>query len=268
MQATSFNIGLTLSGGGARGAAHVGILRALLEHDIVPNRLVGVSAGAIVATLYAAGKHPDEMMSAVAETSLIKLVKFGMPTTGLTKLDHLQERVLEVVPTDDFASLKYPLHIGVTNLNKGQLELRNSGSLSTTLAASCSIPFVFKPVLIDDSHCVDGGVICNMPVTPLLNTTDYIIGSNLMPYGLLPPADTGTVINIVWRCFDLGIMANTLPTLDLCDVVIEPSFLNSYNIFSINRLQELHDLGYEHTILRIPDIKRGIALKKELLRQL
>lgn len=262
------NIGLTLSGGGARGAAHVGILRALLENDIVPNRIVGVSAGAIVGTLYSAGLNPDEMMSAVAETSLVKLVRFGIPTTGLTKLDYLRERILEVIPDDSFDGLRYPLHIGITNLNSGQLELRNSGSISDILAASCSIPFVFKPVLVDGSHCVDGGVICNMPVTPLLNDADFIIGCNLMPYGMLPPADTGTVINIVWRCFDLGIMSNMLPSLDLCDVVIEPALLNSFNIFSINRLTELHDLGYEHTLTRIPAIKKSLRYKTELLQQL
>ncbi|NJC24999.1 patatin-like phospholipase family protein [Neolewinella antarctica] len=261
-------IGLTLSGGGARGAAHVGVLRALLENDIVPNRIVGVSAGAIVGTLYAAGLDPDEMMKAVAATSLVKLVRFGIPTTGLTKLDYLAERILEVLPNDSFDDLRFPLHIGITNLNSGQLELRNSGSISDILAASCSIPFVFKPVLVDGNHCVDGGVICNMPVTPLLNDADFIIGSNLMPYGMLPPADTGTVINIVWRCFDLGIMSNTLPSLDLCDIVIEPSLLNSFNIFSINRLTELHDVGYEHTLSRIPAIKKTLALKKDLLRQL
>ena len=261
-------VGLTMSGGGARGAAHVGMLRALLESGITPNRIVGVSAGAIVGTLYAAGLGPDEMMSAVAETNLVKLVRFGIPTTGLTRLDYLRERVLEVIPDNSFSNLRYPLHIGITNLNTGQLELRNSGKIANILAASCSIPFVFKPVTLGGSHYVDGGVICNMPVTPLLNDADFIIGSNLMPYGRLPPADTGTVVNIVWRCFDLALMANTIPSIDLCDVVIEPTFLNSFNIFSIHRLAELHDLGYEHTLKRMPEIHRRLQLKRELLRQL
>lgn len=262
------NIGISFSGGGARGAAHVGVLRALLENDIVPNRIVGVSAGAIVGTLYAAGLNPDEMMDAVAATSIVKLVRFGIPTTGLTKLDYLQERILEVIPDNSFNYLRYPLTIGITNLNSGKQELLNRGSLADILAASCSIPFVFKPVLIDGSHCVDGGVTCNMPVSPLLKNSDFIIGSNLMPYGRLPPADTGTVINIVWRCFDIGIMSNTLPSLELCDVVIEPASLNSFNIFSINKLTELHDLGYAYTMGRMVEIKTALNMKKDLLEQL
>ena len=100
-----------MSGGGARGAAHVGMLRALLENGIEPTHIVGVSAGAIVATLYAAGLGPDEMMSAVAETSLVKLVRLGLPTTGLTRLDYLRERVLEVIPDNSFDHLQpVPAH--------------------------------------------------------------------------------------------------------------------------------------------------------------
>ncbi|MBC6994065.1 patatin-like phospholipase family protein [Neolewinella lacunae] len=261
-------IGLTLSGGGARGAAHIGLLRALLEEGIVPNRLVGVSAGAIVATQYAAGLTPDDMMDVLADASLFRLVRVGIPITGLTTLDYLKEKVAEILPDNSFEGLRYPLYIGITNLNTGMQELRNSGPLHDILAASCSIPFVFKPVIIDGAHYVDGGVIQNMPVTPLLHEADFIIGSNLMPYGLLPPADVGSVVNIVWRCFDLSIMANTLPSTELCDIVIEPSMLNSYNIFSINKLRELHDLGYAHTRERMPAILQALEMKRDLLNSL
>lgn len=261
-------IGITLSGGGVRGAAHIGLLRALLEEGIVPTRIVGVSAGAIVGTLYAAGLSPDEMMERVYETSLMRIIKVGIPKTGLTTLDYLKERIALVVPENSFAGLKYPLFIGITNLNTGQLEIRDEGPLYDILAASCSIPFVFKPEVIDGDHFVDGGVIKNMPVEPLLNKTDFIIGSNLMPYGLLPPADTGTVINIVWRVFELSIMANTLPSLEVCDIVIEPSQLNAYNIFSITKLKELHDLGYEHTRQRMPEIINALRMKQELLEEM
>lgn len=274
MEATAWDrypdltVGLTMSGGGVRGMAHVGMLRALLEGGIVPKKVVGVSAGAIVGTLYCAGLLPDEMMTHVSDTSLRRLIKWGLPTTGLTTLDHLRERIRQTIPHNSFSGLKHPLYIGITNLNAGALEIRNDGPLDAVLAASCSIPLVFKPVVIGDDNFVDGGVMKNMPVSPLLQSTDFIIGSNLMPYGLLPTDSTGTVINIVWRCFDLAIMANTQPTLDLCDVVIEPARLLDYNIFNIVKLRELHDLGYEHTRERLPDIYRKLDAKAELLREL
>lgn len=264
----TMKIGLTLSGGGVRGAAHVGLIRALLEEGIVPNHLVGVSSGAIVATMYCLGLSPDEMLSAVHQTSLVRLIKVGIPTTGLTKLDHLKERLALLHPANDFSGLLYPLHIGITNLSTGQLELHHEGPLHDILAASCSIPFVFKPVIIDGVHYVDGGVIKNMPVKPLINEADFIIGSNLMPYDHLPPADVGSVINIVWRCFDLSIMANTLPSAELCDIVVEAPRINDYNIFNLARLGELHDLGYETTRAKIPEILNALEQKRELLEEI
>ncbi|SER04190.1 patatin-like phospholipase family protein [Neolewinella agarilytica] len=266
--APELTVGITLSGGGVRGAAHIGLIRALLEAGIVPTRIVGVSAGSIVGTLYAAGLSPDEMMERVHATSLRRIIKVGLPTTGLTTLEYLKERLREIVPENSFEGLKYPLFVGITNLNTGQLEIKSEGPLHDIVAASCAIPFVFKPEVIDGDHYVDGGVIKNMPVDPLLNETDFIIGSNLMPYGLLPPADTGTVINIVWRVFDLSIMANTLPCTEVCDIVIEPSQLNAYHIFSITKLQELHDLGYEHTKQRMPEIVNALRMKQELLQEM
>lgn len=268
MKKTELHIGLTLSGGGARGAAHIGLLRALLENGVVPNRIVGVSAGAIVGTLYAAGLSPDEMLRQVLETSILRVIKVGNPLMGLTNLDYLKERVARILPENSFEGLKYPLHIGITNLNTGQQELRCEGPLHDILAASCSIPFIFKPVVMDGQKFVDGGVIRNMPVSPLLNDTDFVIGSNLMPFGLLPTNDLSTVLSVVWRTFELSIMANTWPDTSLCDIVIEPSTLNDCNIFNFTKLKEMHDVGYESTRSRMPEILRALSFKKELLAQL
>lgn len=263
-----FHVGLALSGGGARGLAHIGVLRALLENGVVPDRIVGVSAGAIVGMLYAAGLGPDEMMEAVYDTNPLRLIRVGLPTTGLTSLNYLEEKVKKYVPENDFSALKYPLHVGIVNINSGIQELRDNGELAKVVAASCSLPLMFKPVVIDGDHYVDGGVINNMPVGPLLQATDFIIGSNLMPYGALPPADTGTVVNIVWRCFDLAVMSNSQSGASLCDIVLETSVLNSYTIFSVNKLREMHDVGYNDTVKRMPEILKALNLKRELMREL
>jgi len=234
----------------------------------VPNRIVGVSAGAIVGTMYAAGLSPDEMLRNVLATSVLRVIKVGNPLMGLTSLDYLKERIARIVPRNSFEGLKYPLHIGITNLNTAMQELRSEGPLYDILAASCSIPFVFKPVVIDGYNYVDGGVIRNMPVAPLLQDTDFVIGSNLMPFGLLPPADVSTVISVVWRTFELSIMSNTLSDTELCDIVIEPSMLNDCNIFNFTKLKDMHDLGYEHAKSRLPEILNALEMKRELLAEL
>jgi NTE family protein len=236
-----------------------------MEDGIYPNRVVGVSAGALVGSMYAAGVSPDEMLDFALKSSLFKFYKIGVPLTGLTSSDYLKERLASVIPENSFDGLKYPFYVGVTNLNTGQLECWDRGPLHDLVAASCGIPFLFRPVVINDQQYVDGGVIENMPVRPLLNQADFIIGSNLMPYANLKPTDVKTVVSIVWRCFDLSIMANTLPSAELCDVVLEPSTLNDYHIFNLNRLTDLHDVGYEHTRERLPYIHKLLDSKRELL---
>ncbi|MEM9835883.1 MAG: patatin-like phospholipase family protein [Bacteroidota bacterium] len=245
MQETK-KIGLTLSGGGARGAAHIGIIKALEEANIHPTHIVGVSAGAIVGALYAAGKSPEEMMDFISESSMIKLIRLGIPTTGLTTMDYLRERLKAILPQDDFAALGKSLHVGVTNLEDGRFELHDSGKLHDMVAASCSIPFVFKPMSINGTYYVDGGIVNNMPVSPLEGKVDYIIGSNLTPINSVARKELSSVISISWRCFDLSIMANTQAGRGKCDLLFEPSSIAAYSIFAFSKIKELYEIGYQH----------------------
>ncbi|PHI20992.1 patatin [Lewinellaceae bacterium SD302] len=249
------SIGITLSGGGARGAAHIGVLRALGEAGIVPDKVVGVSAGAIAGVLYAAGLSPDEMLDFVKEISMVKVIKFGIPRTGLTTMDYLRERLGTVLENDDFMELKRPLCVGATNLNTGKFQLFDQGPLIEAVAASCSIPFVFKPVELNGELFVDGGIMCNMPVEPLEDQVDYIIGSNLIPESHVPVSDLTSVIGISWRCFDLSVMANTLNCRPCCDLLFEPPAVANHNIFSFKKIQELHDIGYNYAKTKITELR-------------
>lgn len=240
------NIGLTLSGGGARGAAHIGLIRALLEYDIRPSRVVGVSAGAIVGTMYAAGMSPDEMMEFVAEISVFKVIKLGIPLTGLTTMDYLLNRLKMIAPEDRFEALKIPLGVGATNLNGGKFEVFSTGPLHRAVAASCSLPFVFKPVEIDQSLYVDGGVMNNMPTQPLERLSEFIIGSNVVPGNEVGGETLSSVLDITWRVFDLSVRANTFNCRDRCDLLFEPMGVAEHNIFSFKKLQDLHDIGYQY----------------------
>lgn len=240
-------VGITLSGGGARGAAHIGVLQALAEANIRPSRVVGVSAGAIVGALYASGKSPQEMLDFVAASSVIKFIKLGVPKTGLTTLDYLKSRLSDVLKEENFSELSMPFHVGVTNLNTGQLELVGQGKLYDWVAASCSLPFVFKPMEINGKLYVDGGVVCNLPVEPLLGQVDYIIGSNLVPTQAMPSSELKSVISISWRCVDLVVMAASAPNRAACNWLIEPDGTTAYNIFSFNKIKEIYQLGYDFT---------------------
>ncbi len=254
-----YRIGISLSGGGARGAAHIGVLQALLENDIEPEIVSGTSAGAIIGALYAAGLSPAAMLEFVKQSSVLKLIRVGMPIGGLTKLTYLKERLAEVIPEDSFESLQRELYIAITNLNTGKLEIRSEGPLFDVILASCSIPLMFKPVEIDGQLYVDGGVLSNLPVACLRERTDFLIGVNVMPHIDVESKNVQNFLGIAFRCFDLSIRANTQPMAALCDVCIEPVELNEYHIFQFSRLQQMYELGYQSTLEQMGGIREKLA---------
>ena len=114
-------IGLALSGGGARGVAHLGVLQALEDNGIEASIFSGASAGAIASCMYAAGKGPEEILALVKKASLFKLIKMTMPYSGLTNLSYLRSVLEEQIVEDDFSVLKKEIHIAISNLNTGDL---------------------------------------------------------------------------------------------------------------------------------------------------
>lgn len=238
-------VGISLSGGGARGIAHIGVLKALEEHGIQPDVIVGCSAGSIVGALYAAGMNTDAMLDFIKDSRLWKLVSLRLPGGGLAKLDYLKERLTECIDDDSFEGLKKALYIAIANLNSGKLEIRNAGTLYSIVQASCAIPLVFEPIEINGDLYIDGGALCNMPVEPLKEVTDYVIGVNVMPRIKVTKTTVNSMRGIAMRCFEMAIWSNTQGEAEKCDLLIEPKLINKYHIFQFNKYQELYEIGYE-----------------------
>lgn len=245
METAGKRIGISLSGGGARGIAHIGVLKALEEKGIQPEAIVGCSAGSIVGALYAAGLNTDDLLHFVKDSNLWKLLSLRLPAGGFSKLDYLKSRLGECISEDNFESLLKKLHIAIANLNTGKLEVRNAGILFSIVQASCSIPLVFEPIEIDGDLFVDGGTLCNMPVSPLKEQADFIIGVNVMPRIQVTKASVSTMRGVAMRCFEMSIWSNSHAEAEKCDWLIEPKLVNKYHIFQFNKYQELYEIGYE-----------------------
>ncbi len=258
-------IGISLSGGGARGAAHIGVLQALLEEGLGPCVVAGTSAGAIIGSLYAAGLQPQQMLDFIQESKMIKLLSFKPLRAVLGELTYLKERLAEVIPHDRFEALHLPLFVAISNLNTGKVEIRSSGELFSVIAASSSIPLVFSPVRIDGQQYVDGGLLCNLPVKPLVNRCDFILGVNVMPAVEIDGRSIQHVFSIATRCFDLSIQANTLPHLPFCNLLLEPVRVSKYHIFQFASYREIYEIGYEEAKAKMPAIKDWVALKAQAL---
>lgn len=254
-------IGISLSGGGARGIAHIGVLQALEENGISPDVIVGTSAGSIVGALYAAGYQSDKMLEFLKDVSILKIFRVGLPNRGLASLNYLETLLQEALPDDNFSVLKKKLFIGITNLLTGKLEIISTGSLHQVIIASSSIPLIFKAIKIEDKLYVDGGAIDNMPIHPLKGLSDVIIGVNVMPIVPIEEKEVNSMIGIAARCFEMAIWSNSKPNLQQCDIVIEPTGIHQYNIFQFNKYQELFEIGYAATRKAMPEIKAKLEQK-------
>lgn len=160
-------ITLVLSGGGARGLAHLGVMRALREAGVPVDVVAGTSIGAVIATLVALDIEPEEQ-AALAKTVLTRsLLDWTLPLVGLIKGSQMRERADFVTGGRDIEDLWLPLFIVSTNLTRSQVAVHRQGSITRALRASTTIPGVLPPVVYGDDLHVDGGVLDNVPVEPM-----------------------------------------------------------------------------------------------------
>ncbi len=249
-------IGLCLSGGGARGTAHVGVLKALEENGIVVEYISGASAGSIVGAMHAAGLTIEQQMECVLSSSLLKTFSIALPNQGLTDLSYLKTHLSKYIPFKNFRELYKGLFIAVSNLNTGKLEMIEDGPLMDAIAASCSVPLIFKPVEMNGSLYVDGGVLSNLPVKPLLPYVDKVIGVNVMPMIPEEKKNLESYFGIGFRTIQMGLYANSTQSYELCDVVIEPKELYNYKPFDFNQFEKMFEIGYNAAMAQMDEIKK------------
>jgi NTE family protein len=235
---------LVLSGGGARGIAHLGVLQALEECNIKISAISGTSAGGIVGAFYASGYSPMEILNIIKETSFFKLLRPALSTSGLLQIDSLGT-LFNSYLTDSFESLKIPLTINATNLDQGRSSYFSSGELIRPILAASCIPAIFKPIEIDHNRYVDGGMLNNLPVQPFLESSHKIIGVHTNP---IDNQFTGTnAKTIIERCLLMAISGNTTLNIPKCDYYLEPPFLGKFGGMDLSKSEELFDIGYAYT---------------------
>ena len=157
-------IGLALGGGAARGFAHIGVIKVLEAQGITPDIIVGTSAGAVVAALYAAGNNGFELQKLAHKLDESKISDWSVPDRGVLKGDALQLFVNDAVNQRPIESMKKPLGVIATDLNSGEGILFRTGNTGMAVRASATVPGVFKPVSINGHEYVDGGLASLIPV--------------------------------------------------------------------------------------------------------
>lgn len=246
-----YRLGLALSGGGARGFAHIGALKALQEHGIHPDVVAGVSAGSVVAVLYASGIAPDRMLELFRNVKFGNLAELKMPRDGFFCLDRFKKFILDSVGVERLEDLKIPTIIGVTDLHRGVPVAFAKGPLGDIVMASCSIPIVFKPVRIGQTDYVDGGVLHNLPAWALRDKCSRLIGINCSPLRANPYR--GTLPDIAQRTYSLMARANAVADMALCDLTVETTEIADHQVFNLKEIEHVYRSGYDATETALRD---------------
>lgn len=252
-------VGIVLSGGGTRGIAHVGVLRALLERGIEPDPVAGVSAGAIVGALYAAGYDPPAMLEFFVRKNPFRLSKVAFTGPGIIDTEKVVADFEEYFPEGAFEALDRELRVIATDLTRGDGVVFDSGPLIPALLASSSMPVMFTPTAHEGRVYADGGIVDNFPVDLLEGRCRAVLGVHVGPIGAREPDDLGSTLAVMRRAMEVGMHHATRAKYDRCDLVLVPQDLVRYGNFDTKHMKEIERAGYDAATARMDEIEAIVA---------
>lgn len=249
------HLGIVLSGGGVRGVAHIGLLKALEENGIVPEVISGSSAGALVGALYAAGHSTEKMLQFFKNVPLFKFSFYSAVKPGLLDIENYRIFFDGYFPEDDFSVLKKSLFVATTDIAQAKSVIFHEGPLIDPLLASAALPPLFTPVDINGRYHGDGGIMNNFPMEPLVGRCKYIIGSHVNPVKLMSNQQFKNTIRVFLRAVDLRFYAEALTKTKDCTYFFEPEELYDYNMLDTSCIDDVFAIGYENAIAEMEEIK-------------
>lgn len=235
-------LGLALSGGGALGAAHIGVLKTLVSAGIPIDAIAGTSVGSMVGALYAGGAFLDDVQKAARSGSWLQIVSPLPSRLGILSNRRLKKFIIKQIGDMEFKDLKIPLRVVATDLERGQEVWLQEGSVALAVCASCAMPWVFKPVEWQGKFLWDGGLLNNLPVNAL---EDWGVKVKVA-VDLLPPLGVSVKpknpVQLVRRAFNLMVSNASLVLAQQADVVIRPD-LGKFSPLDLSQIDLLVAAG-------------------------
>ncbi|NDV58439.1 patatin-like phospholipase family protein [Bacteroides sp. 519] len=256
-----YKLGLALSGGGARGFAHLGVLKAMEERNLRPDIISGTSVGSLIAVFYADGYTTQEIMKIGLSVKFTSIIEGIIPRGGFFKTTGVQHLLVKYIRAKRFEDLNIPVRVVASDIESGKAKVFSKGEIIPAVLASCSVPIVFTPVNIDDHHYVDGGLLMNFPVSVIRRDCKTVLGVNISP--VISMKYEESMKYVIERCMNYMVGANTSAQRDLCDYLIECNEVSEYSIFDFKHNQEIYKKGYTLACTYLDDNKKKID--KDLL---
>lgn len=266
-------VGLALSGGGARGFAHIGVLAVLEEEGIPIDMMAGTSIGAIIGAFYTAGKdiaEIEEIALNLTRRRILSLIDPTLPRTGFIKGQKVKAWLRSIIGDIDFEHLKMPFACVATDITTGEEVVIKQGSVVEGVRASASIPVIFAPAKWQGRYLVDGGLVDLVPVRVLREMgADFVIAVNVNSYnadqsqGMNQEQPTNSkapnIFNIVRRTLNIMEYQAAMSSLKQAEVTITPQVghIRPGNFRQTRKCILLGQRAARHTI---PKIKEQLGI--------
>lgn len=257
MRKLKFKLGLALSGGGTRGFAHIGVLKAFEEEHIKFDCVAGTSIGSLIGALYCANVSIDQMIDEAKRVTRKDVVNRLWINSDSAKIANVANRLLQ---DKTFNELSTPFSAVAVDLVDGQEVVLNSGSVPKAVSASCAVPALFKPVEMDGMVLVDGGLLNNMPADVCRAMgAEIVIGVDLNHH-----RGEGTTSrklhNTLIACWQIVSKSTMYKGVHNSDVVIEPE-LKSFANTSLSYIDEMVAEGYRAAKEKMAEIKETLGIQ-------
>ena len=236
-------ITLALSGGAARGAYHLGVLRFIEENDIKVKAISATSIGAIIASSWLSGVSAKEQLSIFKSREFKKIFSYNFFKKSIYKIDMNADILNTLVPKKNIEDLDTPLYITAVDINSGENIYFEEGDIKTICFASSALVPMFAPVSYKGHKLVDGGFIDHIPTEPLKSYGHEVVAVNLHP--VYESEVKESIFSYVKRAVYLSTYRDSFDAKAKSDIYITSKKLLKYSIFSFKHFDELFELGFQ-----------------------
>lgn len=253
-------IGLALSGGAARGFAHLGVLKVLVEHDVPIDYIAGTSAGSFAGAAFASGLSIDEIVAFSRLINWRAMAGFSYSPKGLLSNAPMGNFIKKHFPHKDFADLPIPFTAVACNLETGDEVWINKGDLPFAVRASCAIPGVFMPLEDEDGRkLIDGGVVAPVPTKAVKKLgADIVIAVDVLSCGSSYMGAPATLLGVFFQSALMMLRAASKSHHYRADIVIVPEIAH-LRPDDMSKMDELVKAGEEAALEKIEAIKKLLA---------
>ena len=252
-----FKLGLALSGGGTRGFAHIGVMKAFEEERIKFDYVAGTSAGSLMGAMYCADVSCEQMIEVAKQVKQNELLSKFVIQSESSNIAKVANRLLE---NKTFDQLSVPFAAVAVDISTGNEVVLNKGQVAKAVSASCAVPALFKPVEIDGMVLVDGGLLNNMPADVCRSMGAEIVIAVDLNHHRGSGTKSRKLKDTLVATWNITTKSTMYKGIHNSDVVIEPELVEFKNT-SLKHIDEMVEEGYRAAKEKMAEIKELLQIK-------